>query len=106
MGKHMLSKDSFYSPLSVKELIDLIESGNISQIKMRTKYVASHDGGRSSIEDTIGLSNFNVVLRTYGYSISWSTEEGDPNITLQNGNDLINFIPDNSDSDYLYMLYV
>jgi len=39
------------------------------------------------------------------YSLSWSTDEGDPNITVSIDQE-IDFISDNSDIEYEYKLYI
>ena len=63
-----------------------------------------HDN-RYYTNDTKVYGNFEWKQFNEQYSLSWSTDEGDPRISVSIDQE-IDFISDNSDSEYEYKLYI
>ena len=95
--------------LTLNMLRELIASGKTNKIKMKTRYIAHHDHCRTSTDKTNIEGNFKITEYTDPqpfWILEWSTDEGDPNISLHSEEQEINFISDSSDSDFEYLLYI
>lgn len=91
--------------LTLSELMDLVFNGEINKIKMKTKRSPDPDH-TGYVGETKGLCHFLIKDYIHYYIVEWQTEEGDPEIELHSLNDKIDYIADNSDSEYMYMLYI
>jgi hypothetical protein len=93
--------------LTVKLLEEIISNKEFSKIKMKTKTICD---GYTSTEDTELFEDGNFIIeRSKDYEriyLEWSSYEGGPEISLNNENTPINFISDNCDGSYKYLLYI
>ena len=91
--------------LTVKKLEELLTTSDVS-IKSRTKAFDPYSGGDPYIGKPLKAINIVVERHERYINVSWSNNEGDPNISVNDENQEINFIYDSSDSDYSYTLYI
>lgn len=99
-------KDKTKIILTVVMLQDLIDTNKTHKIKGDSRVVYSHDNGRKSHSKPKDLRDFRVTWNNTYWNITWSDDEGDPDISLNNANDLIKNIGHNSDGDYQFTLYI